>query len=129
MHRHVLADLVSPRGRIGLRLQRELLWVQGLGGAFGLFHGDPICIVAESTPASSRAACGVCAAAPVAFDGKAVAGRPTSGNEKMPLAERGCRGIQNESRSPAEVCKESARLADPRRCDAPAHGLDQGRDR
>lgn len=40
MHRHVLADLFSPCGRIRLGLQRELLRVQGLGGALGLFHED-----------------------------------------------------------------------------------------
>ena len=46
MHRHHLANLVTPCGRFCLRLQRDLLRVQRLGrrlrlgGAFGLFHDE-----------------------------------------------------------------------------------------
>ena len=41
MHRHVLADLVSPCGRIRLGLQQELLRVQRLDGTFAWFHWGP----------------------------------------------------------------------------------------
>jgi hypothetical protein len=44
MHRYDLANFVAAGSRVGLRMQRELLRVQGIhifvrfGGALGLFH-------------------------------------------------------------------------------------------
>jgi len=40
VHRHDLPDLVASCGRIGLRVQRELLRVQWLGGALRLHDGS-----------------------------------------------------------------------------------------
>ena len=37
MHRHDLADTVAAGGRIGLRVQRELLWFRGLAEFLGCF--------------------------------------------------------------------------------------------